>query len=143
MVYMASCSGPCSSMNSDNLDWFKISERGLISGTQMSGIWGTGEVMQLLSYTTTIPASLAPGEYLIRHELLALDVPNKRQFYVSSAQVKVTGSGTKTPSSEHTIKFPGVYSVTDPSINIDLYSATARTATTYKIPGLGTFLREF
>jgi hypothetical protein len=38
MIYMASCSGPCSSMNSDNLDWFKISERGLISGMQMSGI---------------------------------------------------------------------------------------------------------
>jgi hypothetical protein len=46
MVYMASCGGSCSSVNSASLNWFKISERGLISGTQMAGSWGTGEVMK-------------------------------------------------------------------------------------------------
>jgi lytic cellulose monooxygenase (C1-hydroxylating) len=66
MVYMASCGGSCSSANSASLNWFKISELGLISGTQMNGNWGTGEVMKSLSYTTKIPANLAPGEYLIR-----------------------------------------------------------------------------
>jgi hypothetical protein len=33
IVYMAKCPGACSSANSGSLDWFKISERGLISGT--------------------------------------------------------------------------------------------------------------
>lgn len=87
MVYMAKCPSACSSANSNSLDWFKISERGLISGTlayvllylkanyqglmlvqltYSKGSWGNGEVMKTLSYTTTIPSALAAGNYLIR-----------------------------------------------------------------------------
>ncbi|KAF4604609.1 hypothetical protein EYR40_003383 [Pleurotus pulmonarius] len=135
MVYMAKCPGACTAANSATLDWFKIAETGLISGTLPSGVWGTGQVMDTLSYTTSIPAALAPGEYLIRHELLALHQANTPQFYPECAQLTITGSGTKTPSGSYLVKFPGGYSASDPSIDINIYTTEAASTTTYKVPG--------
>lgn len=60
--------------------------------------------------------------------------------YPECAQLKVTGSGTKTPPSSSTVKFPGGYSASDPSININIYSSTASSQTTYKVPGPGKYL---
>jgi len=135
MVYMAKCSGSCTSSNSASLKWFKIAETGLISGTLPSGSWGTGQVMNSLSYTTTIPSALAAGEYLIRHELLALHQANTPQFYPECAQLTVTGGGGKTPDSSYLVSFPGAYSASDPSININIYDSASQTKTTYKVPG--------
>lgn len=50
----------------DGLKWFKIDEAGLLSGTVNAGSWGLGVVLDTLEWTTTIPANLAPGNYLIR-----------------------------------------------------------------------------
>ncbi|KAF8150179.1 cellulose-growth-specific protein [Crassisporium funariophilum] len=135
MVYMAKCSGTCTSSNSNSLSWFKIAETGLISGNLPSGKWGTGQVMDTLSYTATIPSSLAAGEYLIRHELLALHQANTPQFYPECGQLTVTGGGGKTPSGSYLVKFPGGYGANDPGVNINIYSAEAQTTTTYKVPG--------
>lgn len=154
MVYMANCGGSCSSANSNSLNWFKIAETGLISGNWPSGEWGTGQVLKTLKYTSKIPASLAPGEYMIRHELLAIHQANTPQLcvaliimsgicvdvinsYPECAQLKVTGSGSATPPASSTVKFPGGYSASDPSININIYSADATSQTTYKVPGPG------
>ncbi|KAF5326685.1 hypothetical protein D9619_003963 [Psilocybe cf. subviscida] len=137
MVYMAKCPGACSSANSASLDWFKISERGLISGTLAKGSWGNGEIMKTLAYTTTIPSALAAGNYLIRHELLALHQANTPQFYPECAQLIVTGGGGKLPSSSQTVRFPGGYGANDPGVNVNIYSAEAASITTYKVPGPG------
>lgn len=53
------------------------------------------------------------------------------------AQLIITGSGTKTPSSAYTIKLPGGYSASDPSINMNIYTTEAAATTTYKVPGPG------
>ncbi|KAL0951995.1 hypothetical protein HGRIS_008649 [Hohenbuehelia grisea] len=135
MVYMAKCSGSCTSSNSNSLKWFKIAETGLISGTLGNGKWGTGQVMDTLAYTATVPSSLAPGEYLIRHELLALHQANTPQFYPECAQLTITGSGTKTPSGTYLASFPGAYSMSDPGVNVNIYSADANSITSYKVPG--------
>ncbi|KAF9463958.1 cellulose-growth-specific protein [Collybia nuda] len=134
-VYMAKCSGSCTSNNSNNLSWFKIAETGLVSGNLPSGVWGTGQVQNSLSYTATIPASLAAGEYLIRHELLALHQANTPQFYPECGQLIVTGGGGKTPSGSYLVKFPGAYSMSDPGVNINIYTAEASSTYTYKVPG--------
>ncbi|KAJ3563644.1 hypothetical protein NP233_g8808 [Leucocoprinus birnbaumii] len=134
-VYMAKCNGSCTSSNSNSLKWFKISETGLKSGTVGAGKWGLGDVMATLSYTATIPASLAAGEYLIRHELLALHQANTPQWYPECAQLTVTGGGGKTPSGSYLVSFPGAYSASDPSININIYADPAKSQTTYKVPG--------
>jgi cellulase len=135
MVYMAKCPGSCTSANSASLDWFKIAETGLISGNLPSGSWGTGQVQNTLQYSATIPKALADGEYMIRHELLALHQANTPQFYPECAQLKVTGGGGKVPGSGSTIKLPGGYSASDPSININIYTADAANTYTYKVPG--------
>ncbi|KAF9533993.1 cellulose-growth-specific protein [Crepidotus variabilis] len=135
MVYMAKCPSTCSTANSNSLDWFKIDEKGLISGNLPNGQWGTALVMKDLAWTSTIPASLAAGEYLIRHELLALHQANTPQFYPECGQLKVTGGGGKVPGSGYTVKFPGGYGANDPGVNINIYATESQTITTYKVPG--------
>jgi len=133
LVYMAKVSGSSFSDSDGNGNvWFKIDEAGLLSGTVRSGTWGLGTVLKTLQWTSTIPANLAPGKYLIRHELIALHQANTPQFYPECAQIEVTGSGTATPSGSYLTSFPGAYKSSDPGITIDIYSSTA---TSYTIPG--------
>lgn len=85
---MAKCpSSGCNSWDGAGKVWFKIDHEGLISGTQNAGIWAGDAIVDTLVWTSTIPATLAPGEYLIRHELLALHQRDNPQckfglFYV-------------------------------------------------------------
>lgn len=57
-------------------------------------------------------------------------------FVVSCAQIRVTGSGTFTPTS--TVSFPGAYKQDDPSILINIYGtkgAPDNGGKEYKAPG--------
>ncbi|KAL5514765.1 hypothetical protein ACEPAG_2081 [Sanghuangporus baumii] len=131
MVYMANCNGDCTDADPASLNWFKIYQSGLINGTVADGFWGSGlMVQQNSSWTSTIPAALPSGNYMIRHETLAIHTPNQPQFYPECAQLQITGGGSGNPSP--TVKFPGGYDPNDPSINIDVYSSTA---TSYTVPG--------
>jgi hypothetical protein len=71
-VWMTECKGDCSTWNNPaEGDWFKIFQSGLVSGTVGKGKWGTNEMMEKgFSLTVKIPASLKPGNYLIRHETI-------------------------------------------------------------------------
>jgi hypothetical protein len=112
LVWMAACPGDCTSTSPTGDAWFKIDQAGLISGTLTTGVWGSGEMIkQNNSWTSTIPASLKPGNYLIRHETIALHTSNAPQFYPECAQVVITGSGTATPGSSYLAAIPGVYSM--------------------------------
>ncbi|KAI8932066.1 hypothetical protein NX059_010954 [Plenodomus lindquistii] len=62
------------------------------------------------TFNFKLPSELPAGEYLVRAEGLALHAahkPDKAQFYVACAQIKVTGTGTGAP--EPTIRLPGGY----------------------------------
>jgi hypothetical protein len=60
---MVECPGDCGSFRvPQSASWFKIHQEGL-AGTQKLKRNGN-------SLTVTIPASLKPGNYLIRHELI-------------------------------------------------------------------------
>ena len=63
---MAKCPGSCADFDGSGNVWFKIDQAGLLSGTVNKGEWGNGVVLDTLQWTSTIPASLAPGNYLIR-----------------------------------------------------------------------------
>ncbi|KIJ61342.1 lytic polysaccharide monooxygenase [Hydnomerulius pinastri MD-312] len=134
MVYMANCEGSCTSANTASLNWFKIEQSGLISGDLPTGTWAMGQlVANNNSWTTSIPSQLAPGNYFIRHELLAIHTANQPQFYPECAQLIVTGSGTATPGSSYLVKLPGAYSMSDPNVDIDIYDMQG--VTNYTIPG--------
>lgn len=73
-------------------------------------------------YTYTIPACLEDGNYLVRHEIIALHsawaYPGA-QFYPGCHQIKVSGGGSTVPSS--LVAFPGAYAGDDAGITYDAY----------------------
>ncbi|CAE7197463.1 unnamed protein product [Rhizoctonia solani] len=110
--------------------WFKVAEQGLVNGK-----WAATDILKANNwvYSFTIPASLAPGQYIVRHELIALHAawayPGV-QVYPSCLQINLTGSGSSTgPSSK--VSFPGAYTASTPGIVYDAYKGLA----TYPIPG--------
>lgn len=130
IVYMANCGGECTNASPASLNWFKIDEAGLLSGTQRRGYWGSKKMQESnFSWTSTLPSSLPNGNYMIRHETIALHQSNQPQFYPECAQLKITGGGSGNPGP--TVRFPGGYSPSDPNININLYANGADAITTY------------
>jgi hypothetical protein len=68
-------------------------------------------------YQLTLPENLSPGGYLLRHEIIALQLAvsvGGAEFYPSCTQLLVGGSGNGQPNA--TVTFPGAYSDTDPGI---------------------------
>nr|CCA94930.1 putative glycoside hydrolase family 61 [uncultured eukaryote] len=132
MVWMYKCAGAFTSCDGSGAGWFKIDQMGMTAPPLTGTNWGTAVVFATLKWTSRIPATLAPGNYLIRHELLALHQADTPQFYAECAQLAVTGSGTATPSGSYLASIPAYASQNDPGIMIDIYSSTA---TTYTFPG--------
>ncbi|KAJ3766936.1 glycosyl hydrolase family 61-domain-containing protein [Lentinula raphanica] len=67
----------------------------------------------------TIPSNIAPGNYLIRHKLFALQIAQTEggaEFYPACVQVSIGGEGTGTLMDEELVQLPGAYSDTDPGI---------------------------
>ncbi|KAL9113856.1 MAG: hypothetical protein Q9227_001990 [Pyrenula ochraceoflavens] len=140
VVWMAACPGSCASTSPSGNAWFKIDQAGLESGTLATGHWAMADLIaNNNSWTSTIPSTLAPGNYLLRHELLAIHTSNAPQWYPECAQLTITGSGTAKPASSYLAAIPGVYSMSDPEVNIDIYSNANQQVTTYNIPGPAVF----
>ncbi|KAH9877926.1 hypothetical protein J1614_003143 [Plenodomus biglobosus] len=67
--YIAPCNGDCTTLTPDSLKWSKISQSSIVS----PGTWVTDELIKNnFKVSTVIPANLAPGNYVIRHEIIAL-----------------------------------------------------------------------
>ncbi|KAG2354846.1 glycoside hydrolase family 61 protein [Suillus spraguei] len=116
MHYMAKCDGSCLTYNSTNAEWFKISELGLEAD---SSIWYQANWMSRAPANVTIPNTLAPGNYLLRSEIISLQngmIPGSAQFYPSCIQLQIGGSQTQGPTSSEECTFPGGYSDDDPGI---------------------------
>ena len=115
---MASCgSAGCANFDSSKAQWFKIEEAGL----QKDGTWAQAALMQGKPAVVQLPSNIAPGEYLIRHEIIALHTAmtlGGAEFYPSCAQLKVSGSATGKPAK--TVSLPGAYKDTDPGILVDV-----------------------
>ncbi|EGN94280.1 glycoside hydrolase family 61 protein [Serpula lacrymans var. lacrymans S7.3] len=117
MTYMTPClNTTCDQYDSTNAMWFKVDEVGLESG---NSTWYQQNLMNGYPANVTIPETLEPGEYLIRHEIIALHLANEMggaEFYPSCTQVQVKGSQTGGPLANETVTFPGGYSDTAPGI---------------------------
>jgi hypothetical protein len=117
VAWMTSCNGPCSSpsFNASNADWFKIGQKGLLWGTIVEGMWFQHEFQDWDGgpniWTETIPKDLKAGEYLIRHEIIALHIANKPQWYPECAHLKVSGKGKKVPGKKFLARLPGAWSL--------------------------------
>ncbi|PPQ92097.1 hypothetical protein CVT25_008263 [Psilocybe cyanescens] len=110
--------------------WFKVAE----SGKTSDGKWAATDLLTASNsiYTFTIPPKLKAGQYIIRHEIIALHAAYTypgAQVYPGCIQVEVTGTGTALPTSF--VSFPGAYTASTPGIVFDAYQNTS----TYPIPG--------
>ena len=136
ITYMGYCGKgglkDCSEVDSTTVKWFKIDE----AGTSSDGKWWVEELSKSATRSShykaltrlqvsyqkarvTIPKDLAPGNYLIRHELIALHLATEyygAEFYAGCAQLKVGGSGIKVPADQDLLSFPGSYKDNDKGI---------------------------
>jgi hypothetical protein len=122
MVWMYPCNGNFDACDGKGSNWFKIDQMGMTAPPLTGTNWGTAVVYATLQWTSTIPARLAPGNYLIRHELLALHQADTPQFYPECAQLVVTGSGTETPSGDYLTPIPAYAAADDPGILVSSYN---------------------
>ncbi|KAG9700558.1 carbohydrate-binding module family 1 protein, partial [Aureobasidium melanogenum] len=136
-VYLAKVDDAVSA-SATGLKWFKIASDAVTS----SGVWGVDDMIKNTDsdgfgwQKFTMPSCIAPGQYLMRVELLALHSATAEggaQFYQSCAQIKVTGSGSFSPSISNEMSLPGGYSATDPGILANIYDSSIYTS--YKAPG--------
>ncbi|KAF5354458.1 hypothetical protein D9758_012416 [Tetrapyrgos nigripes] len=110
--------------------WFKVAQ----TGKTTDGKWAATDLLTASNsiYTFTIPKNLKAGQYIIRHEIIALHAAYTypgAQVYPSCIQVQVTGSGSALPTSF--VSFPGAYTASTPGIVYDAYTNTSA----YPIPG--------
>src|SRR3978361_1350632 len=94
------------SSGTTGLSWFKVAEDGLSGGA-----WAVDRMVAAGGWHYfTMPTCIAPGDYLLRAELIALHSASSIggvQFYIECAQITVTGSGNTVGS--NTVSFPGAY----------------------------------
>lgn len=130
--YLAKCSGKCEDADKTSLDFFKISEGGLIDGSSPPGTWASDDLIaNNNTWVVTIPESIAPGNYVLRHEIIALHSAGDQdgaQAYPQCVNLVITGSGSETYAGEPATEF---YKADDPGILVSIY----QTLTSYKIPG--------
>ena len=126
--YLAKCDGDCSSADKASLKWFKIEAEGLLEGNK----WASDALIaNNNSASVTIPTSIAPGNYVLRHEIIALHSANNKdgaQNYPQCFNLKVTGGGSDSPAG---VAGTSLYKDTDPGILVNIYSNLK----SYVIPG--------
>jgi hypothetical protein len=133
LTYVAKCSGNCTQADKNSLRWVKIQEAGINLSTQK---WASQDLIDNKGvWTVKVPKSLAPGNYVFRHEIIALHGAgslNGAQNYPQCFNIQITGSGTANPTG---VLGTQLYKNTDPGIYLNPYT----TLKSYTIPGPALF----
>jgi len=120
-IYMSKAPGSVKDYDGSG-GWFKIKDWGANGGQ-----WNLGS-----TYSFNIPSCVPAGEYLIRIQSLGIHNPypaGTPQFYISCAQVKVTGGGSANPP---TVSIPGVFKESDSGYTANIYNTDL---SKYVVPG--------
>ncbi|KAG7285605.1 hypothetical protein NEMBOFW57_010234 [Staphylotrichum longicolle] len=116
------------SWNGDGAVWFKVYHEQPNFGSQLT--WSSNGKS---SFSVPIPRCIKSGYYLLRAEHIGLHAAGSSggaQFYISCAQIGVTGGGSTDPPNK--VAFPGAYKASDPGILININYPVP---TSYKNPG--------
>jgi hypothetical protein len=128
-IYLSKAPGSASDYDGSG-SWFKIKDW----GPTFSG--GSSSWTMSGSYTANLPVCIPNGEYLLRIQSLGIHNPypaGTPQFYISCAQIRVSGGGNVTPSP--TALIPGAFKATDPGYTANIYS----NFNSYTVPGPAVF----
>lgn len=133
--YLANCNGPCENVNKNDLEFFKIGNAGLMepsNAQSYNGYWAADQLIDSgFAWSVKIPSNVAPGNYVLRHEIIALhsgSQPNGAQFYPQCFNLKITGSGTAKPAG---VRGTSLYRANDPGVLFNIFTAVQN----YPIPG--------
>jgi cellulase len=135
--YLANCNGDCTTVDKTQLRFFKIAELGQLelgAGAGETGYWASDEFIDAGSvWKVSIPSNIAPGNYVLRHEQIALHEGTQAggaQFYPQCINLEITGGGSENPEG-----VPGteLYKATDPGVQYNIYND--ETGPSYPIPG--------
>ena len=131
ITYLANCGSSCATVDKTTLQFFKIDAVGITAPGDPPK-WATDQlVAQQNEWTVTIPSSVAAGNYVMRHEIIALhsaENADGAQNYPQCINLQVTGSGTAKPSGT---LGEALYKETDPGILFNPYTKV----NSYPIPG--------
>ncbi|KAK3945751.1 glycosyl hydrolase family 61-domain-containing protein [Diplogelasinospora grovesii] len=129
--YLAACNGDCETVDKTTLQFFKIDGAGYVSGSD-PGLWATDTLIADNStWLVQIPSDLKPGNYVLRHEIIALHSAGQAdgaQAYPQCVNLQVTGTGTVLPSGTYGT---ALYQATDPGILFNIYTSPI----VYTVPG--------
>ncbi|KKK21382.1 hypothetical protein P175DRAFT_0502520 [Aspergillus ochraceoroseus IBT 24754] len=130
--YLASCDGSCESVDKTSLKFFKIDGVGLVSDSAVPGTWGDDQLIaNNNSWMVKIPESIAPGNYVLRHEIIALHSAGSEdgaQNYPQCFNLQVTGSGSDQPTG---VLGTALYTPEEAGILVNIYSSIS----SYTVPG--------
>ncbi|KAI1084039.1 glycoside hydrolase family 61 protein [Whalleya microplaca] len=129
--YLANCNGPCETVDKTQLKFFKIAESGWVD--QASDLWAANVLANNNnSWLVRLPTDIAAGNYVLRHEIIALHAAgnaNGAQSYPFCFNLAIdSDGGTEKPAGISATEF---YKAADPGIKFDLFSHP----TQYIIPG--------
>lgn len=133
--YLADCGGDCSTVDKTTLKWFKIDGVGMTSTTSTPPTFGDDVMIAANNtWTVTIPSSIKAGNYVLRHETIALHQAQSAggsQPYPQCINLMVTGGGSDQPAG---VVGTSLYQETDPGIMFNIYTQFTNTAQ-YPVPG--------
>ncbi|THV43988.1 hypothetical protein BGAL_0778g00030 [Botrytis galanthina] len=134
--YLAACTGgDCTTVDKTTLGFFKIDGVGLVDDSTVPGTWASDQLIaNNNSWSVTIPESLAPGAYVLRHEIIALhsaEQADGAQNYPQCVNLWVSGTGSAVPASADTVLGTALYTETDAGVNVNIYASLA----SYDVPG--------
>lgn len=135
--YLAPCPGnDCSKADKTQLKFFKIDAVGLLDGSKQPSTWGSDQMFaNNMSWTLQVPASVMPGQYVLRHETISLhqaQSENGAQNYPFCLNVDIQGSGTAQPEG---VLGTQLYTPTDPGVVVNIYTTMSQ----YQMPGPAVF----
>lgn len=98
LTYVADCGDDCSTVDKTSLKFVKIDEAGINLDTQE---WPTADLIaNNNTYSITVPSTLASGNYVFRHEIIAMHGASSvggAQNYPFCINIAITGGGSDSP----------------------------------------------
>lgn len=129
---LAKCNDDCTTVDKTTLEFFKIAAVGLTDDSTAPGDWASDQLISNNnSWVIQIPSDLASGNYVWRHEIIALhsaEESDGAQNYPQCFNLAVTGTGTLAPTGT---LGEALYSESAAGLLVNIYE----TLTSYDIPG--------
>ncbi|ROV90147.1 hypothetical protein VSDG_08799 [Cytospora chrysosperma] len=131
--YLAKCADDdCVNVDKTTLEFFKIDAVGLVDDSDLPGTWASDHLIDNnSSWVVKIPSDLASGNYVLRHEIIALHSAKESdgaQNYPQCFNLAITGTGSLQPTG--TVG-KALYAKSAPGVLVNIYKSMS----SYAVPG--------